>query len=115
MREIDKLLAEKVMGWESYNWPVRQGDGYWSPTTDIIAAWNVLEKVMEQGALFRFDVSQLRSTENNKPFAQASIWTATDDDAGIPVLIARGQAESVPMAICKAVLVLNELNNLTRI
>lgn len=70
-RELDAAVAEKVMGWKLYDyengryaktkadyvdaytndgwgWEGRSGDEYahqWSPSTDISAAWEVVERV----------------------------------------------------------------------
>lgn len=53
-REIDAEVAEKVMGWgHAHRWSdwtlkgrVMAGNS-WSPSTDIAAAWEVVEKVRE--------------------------------------------------------------------
>ena len=43
------LIAEQVMGWEPWMLPVglkRDGVSYpWCPSTDIVAAWEVVEKL----------------------------------------------------------------------
>lgn len=53
-RELDALVAEKVMGWEVWGFdgdpgPCRESsEGYiwsWRPSTDIKAAWEVVERL----------------------------------------------------------------------
>jgi hypothetical protein len=56
-REIDKLIAEKVMGWcqdPFGNWINPNGefchaDGMFIPTEDISAAWEVVEQLAQMG------------------------------------------------------------------
>lgn len=58
-RELDALIAEKVMGWtwkevegEQYLYPPRPGDvNIPHYSTDIAAAWQVVEKLAELGML----------------------------------------------------------------
>lgn len=45
-RELDTLIAEKVMGWTSIaDGHVVPYKGPWSPSTNIAHAWEVVEKV----------------------------------------------------------------------
>ena len=46
-RELDALVAEKVMGWVPG--AGFANDTYWSFSTDIAAAWQVIEKMLNDG------------------------------------------------------------------
>ncbi|MDP4158201.1 MAG: hypothetical protein Q8911_00355 [Bacillota bacterium] len=55
-RELDALVAEKVMEWELWNnqWSDKEKNliapsDLWSPSTDISAAWEVVKKLTELG------------------------------------------------------------------
>lgn len=63
-RELDALVAEKVMGWradgigdDGYFWKGAGSDGWhsdnWKPSTDIAAAWAVVEKMATAEDEFR--------------------------------------------------------------
>jgi hypothetical protein len=94
-RELDALVAEKVMGWDRRLWA---GRFYWSgpysdrerfsPSMDIAAAWEVVERVwQEEWVLRRFLGS----------------WQILDGD---PLDNHRvlASAETAPLAICRAAL-----------
>jgi hypothetical protein len=74
-RELDALVAEKVMGWANstvggilHVWTTTEKDGLlfchhpidqWSPSTDIAAAWEVVEKLKDanlDAGCFDFDL-----------------------------------------------------------
>ena len=110
-RELDALIAEKVMGWkathkdERHLWfnegkpspPTRFcaeedfGDNpfWWSPSRSIADAWLVVEKLGK-----RFDVSRCRAYQEIEAwFWEASFHNGPD-----------AQAATVPLAICLAAL-----------
>ena len=44
--ELDRLIAEKVMGWPADEWHQSCNDcTKWSPSTNIAHAWEVVEKL----------------------------------------------------------------------
>lgn len=107
LREIDALVATKVMGWHMSNagtiWLMSDGkytgwdsknlgdDGWhWNPTEDITAAWQVVEKMRDRGWLV-----ELSGHENK-------LWEADLDKDDEPTHWA--QHESVSTAICIAAL-----------
>lgn len=52
LRQIDALVAEKVMGW---------GDNPWQPffpSTDIAHAWQVLERLKDKGYIFGIGIDE---------------------------------------------------------
>lgn len=79
-REIDKLIAEKVMGWET------EPFGPFFPSTNIQDAWSVVEKL-------NFDVKVTKYKDSGY---QCHVF--------IPSNVQMVFAESAPMAICKAAL-----------
>lgn len=105
-RELDALLAEKVMGWkpskdgrywdgpdasrhrEDGPW-LDAGESVWSPSQDIVAAWEVLEKVQEIGSLQNFGGFGWR----------CEIHTTTPGYHDCA-----GEADTAPLAICRAAL-----------
>lgn len=108
-REIDALVAEKVMGWSRYHdgaWltaeelPDHGGfriiSGSWSPSTDIAAAWQVVERM-------RFLGWRMCSYVN--PDETAAIRYCVDYH--LPYRPTAGYChnnESMPAAICLAAL-----------
>lgn len=113
-RELDALIAEKVMGW-SYK-PYYNGGGEWVKdgrkvafggfdggslprySTDIAAAWLVVEK-MGNWHGFDFLVQMLQPRGSNTYEAG---WYEQDYDGFQPR--ATGDADTVPLAICLAAL-----------
>jgi len=115
-RELDALVAEKVMGWTvcrdascggceatvllmEDGWRVRapldQGGwplGWWTPSTDIAAAWEVVEKLRVLG----FNVSV--SCAHGMRTWDVRGWKA--DNTGRFI----AHAETAPLAICLAAL-----------
>lgn len=107
--EIDALVAERVMGWTFGCTPDPEGDwaswneprpddptrqrevkcAGWSPSTDIAAAWEVVEKM--------------------RPTHVGSLWTGIDEGHnacfGMYEYEERwAKADSMPLAICRAAL-----------
>jgi hypothetical protein len=66
-RELDALVAEMVMGWSPVSggwrtstgqirtWESVSGVPGFKPSTDIVAAWQVVERLREQGLLVNVD------------------------------------------------------------
>lgn len=99
-QEINKEIAEKVMGWKDGKHPHDDflnsgwGGGYvFSPSTDISDAWLVVEKMREKG--FWFDL-------NN---GEGDSWDANFEEKTLIAELhsVRGE-KSAPLAICKAAL-----------
>jgi len=115
-REMDALVAEKVMGWipkDNLYWKDNEGSfAGWAtefseysvkpfrPSTDIVAAWQVLEHLIATGeqrfeapALFKYPLAWLCVfyQKHEKPGEMAPAWI----DANAP---------TAPLAICRAAL-----------
>lgn len=109
LREIDRLIAEKVMGWE----PVYDdGDlisfvtefgtlffsdddeSEWSPTIDIADAWKVVEKIIEQ-----FGSYSLTKIKDGGHYCEVLYWNHGAFD-----VIAEAEAKTAELAICLAAL-----------
>jgi Phage ABA sandwich domain len=103
-RDLDSLIAEKVMRWKTwiadgtldecwetgdeYNPTIRKSQ--WRPSTDISAAWEVVEKMIANG----FDDVTLDYTDG---------WTAFFSDYDERAAKTR-TLPSAPLAICIAAL-----------
>jgi hypothetical protein len=100
-RERDALVAEKVMGWTKevnqfefggYVWMVSEGEFIlnddWQPSTDISAAWKVVEK---------FEGAQIHHAKTH-----VHLWSAEFFKNGES--IASGFSATAPEAICKTAL-----------
>lgn len=111
-RELDTLIAEKVMGWARWKgatlgwenppsffrtWELTSY-GSFQPSTDISAAWDVIEK-MEYNWSFVRDVGKCGSEyETIGNMLYRFIYTAP----GMPI---EGiVADTAPLAICRAAL-----------
>ena len=117
--ELNRLIGEKVMGWtgsyeENYNvrtWTWRDAEGehvtdWFCPSTDIAAAWLVVEKL---GVLWFVDVSCLPGdcSKNPNPKWEARIWDAEPCISGgigqVSGLVEhKARADAAPLAICRA-------------
>jgi hypothetical protein len=100
-RELDMLIAEKVMGYEYHptkrymapkNYRDRDGFRVWDEdiphySTDIAAAWEVVTKLAEEGKQIRI---------SNKAMGNNYWWSYIEEGAA--------QGESAPHAICLAAL-----------
>lgn len=92
-REIDRLIAEKVMGWEFSEgcWvtefgPLDDRDGEWTPSTFLYDAWAVVGK---------FEDVRLERNKSLTPSVRVDVWNPTKVTAF---------ADTVPRAICLAAL-----------
>ena len=121
--ELNAAVAEKVMGWKLYDyekgryaktkadyvdaytndgwgWEGRSGDEYahqWSPSTDIAAAWGVVEKMKADGWFFQLgDVIELPEW--------LSRFTSPFFPPGGPVQDASAMDKSAGRSICLAAL-----------
>lgn len=116
--ELDRLVAERVMGWhrEPYRnekfpriiaqWKDANGevmvseniDGSlgWSPSIDIVAAWEVVEVLYMRGMVP--EVYGVWFTRKKKWVAM--FWYDTKDGMNT----AKSEARSLPLAICRAAL-----------
>ena len=105
-REIDRLVAEKVMGWthlpnQAEFWyppgvhPLSNIYGHTVPSysTSISDAWLVVERMREMGYNFHASVS----AEGSKV---AATFLASND----PLPVSRWTLDSMPMSICLAAL-----------
>ena len=115
-REMDALIAEKVMGWRVHfrntAWWVKAedekeaivkkvgfacGNDRFMPSTDIAAAWKVAEKVGE-----KYDCVIFRDRDTDKkPYCQFVYCDNGDEDTFEEYI---AEAETVPLAICRAAL-----------
>jgi Phage ABA sandwich domain len=87
LREIDRLVAEKVMGWEAGKYAY----GSWFPTTNIADAWKVVEKLSKDG--FEFQVWREKNGKYNVEFAKDFFY-----------VFGFAESETAPLAICLAAL-----------
>ena len=98
-REMDALIAEKVMGFEvigdgkvvlfkdnDYAYLVPDLGGQWSPSADISAAWQVVEKFAY------YKIERLGKMHN--------VYIENDDNIRTGI----SQEESLSLAICRAAL-----------
>lgn len=103
LREIDALIAEKVMGWHSVGGAGWHGPDVgctsavgFRPSTDMASAWQVVENLCaDHAATFEMD---RQGTSNY--YAAFGWWDKEADyfECGY------AESESAPMAICLAAL-----------
>lgn len=89
-RELDALVAEKVLGWKRFPLDPPECLEY---STDISAAWKVFEQ---------FKLSQLVRAQLQRAFDEhvCHFWEYSNGD----VRIHEGRSNSMPHAICLAAL-----------
>ncbi|ONK21212.1 hypothetical protein BLX87_23065 [Bacillus sp. VT-16-64] len=105
--EIDRLIAEKVMGWEFYedgeSWTTENGDhlffsacdaNEWAPSSDISDAWLVVEKLKNKKTYLNICPEKERCT----------VDTWYEDDNGYYLPYTSVEAKTAPLAICLAAL-----------
>ena len=112
-RELDRLVAQKVMGWVWYDGAGTAGPSYWmdtsgefgefahlaefEPSTDIAAAWEVVEKLHEQ-----YTVSIRLSYVDRHVYCDIIGKCITGDP--VPHIIAISRERVAPLAICMVAL-----------
>ena len=92
-RELDALVAEKVMGWDHYPSKHEIVPAY---STDIAAAWEVVEKM-------RSDDWWAQIAQDNTDIWDAKLWRG-EPDRWFPTMETYGNAPTAPLAICRATL-----------
>jgi len=141
--ELDRLVAEKVMGWiepadaemprvwlrweegeKRYVWagwwieePPKDEDGNipsawllagnkkWSPSTDIAAAWEVVERLS----------SRCFIQIHNQVASFMPLWNVSFESREDMKFLGSANAETVPLAICRAALAVMEHNKKERV
>jgi len=108
-RELDTLVAERVMGWspprkpDQYTWQAPSGwrggvEQIPAYSTSIAAAWEVVDKLAESGKLCCLTIDKLGFPgEEWRVFFQ---WDVSDDRMEMPY----ADAPTAPHAICLAAL-----------
>ncbi len=99
-RELDALVAEKVMGWELKGgvwWdrearPALREDKYWHPSTSIADTWLVVEEMRRQGFSMEY------CEDPGEPYR---VWFQVSDDV---LTCGRGISDTATEAICRAAL-----------
>jgi len=108
-RELDALVAEKVMGWKKvkwlgdYDWRDKDGEQpytvrAWNPSTDIAAAWQVVEKIQERQGRDRFIIYLSSYWGTNSWVYKCEFIMETVNKS------VDGFADTAPLAICLAAL-----------
>jgi hypothetical protein len=111
-RELDTLVAEKVMGWTKWRSPVvPRGSAepdcwltndrtsptfkiaHWSPSTDIACAWQVVERMRDRGFALELHYEFGCSIQWVADFSNDG-WSSTGEQLG----------DTAPLAICRAAL-----------
>ncbi|PLR93213.1 BC1872 family protein [Bacillus sp. T33-2] len=87
-KEIDRLVAEKVMGWDDVWQP-------FFPSTEIKDAWLVVEKMKDMGLFFNV-CPELDA-------CHVDIWVQSDRHQGLNPYRTVHE-KTAPLAICKAAL-----------
>lgn len=117
-RELDALIAEKVMEWEIHPHQTHyinrnDGDtrfiicGEFMPSTDIGAAWQVVEKMAELCKHGPYEPEFIEVIcYGDKTAYCGKIWAHHDGD--IPIIDASGN--TVPLAVCRAALLAVEVH-----
>jgi len=104
-RELDALVAEKVMEWKKWHWPLDTfkwvsqdpsidtvyADDGWSPSISIADAWMVVEKMKEIDRHFIL-------------WTWSNIAQVIDSEIDGKDYYADEKAEEIPEAICLAAL-----------
>jgi len=119
--ELDRLIAERVMGWEEgveffrrNGWIIVNGRRIpnraagteldWSPSTDIAAAWEVVKKMLGSGW-----GCEIYSPNNPCALEDIDKWVVVF--AKSELFDYRAKASSAPLAICRAALLAMETND----
>jgi len=116
--ELDALIAVEVMGWsvdkhgtvwrdEQHKYPDRLPYFQWSPSTDISAAWEVVDVILGKG--FSVFVSALHSGNLQGCLIEGACAKPMKPEDNVlniyrNMIVAKTQTETVPHAICLAAL-----------
>ena len=113
-REMDTLVAEKIMGWERGNisalpqgdipvWHTGEGKGWkthqsinWSPSTVINSAWEVVEKILEKPCSINVQTEFHSDGNHSSCFIHPYPRGTTN--------LIMGHGSTAPLAICRAAL-----------
>ena len=101
-RALDKLVAETVMGqvWQGGS-PVSNCDGQWPwpppYSTDISAAWKVVEHLLKENWFFDLAIRQ-------NPLTWRCVLIHDPSDLGPRPAATADECETAPLAICRAAL-----------
>lgn len=108
--ELDRLAAEKVMGWKdgdmaiNGDWHIDLNGNKWEPTRDIAQAWECLDKI-ENVAQYSISLSKQK---NLPTYAKCSIYMDAElKQFGIYVagiISFKDEGETIPIAIVRACL-----------
>ncbi len=90
--ELDRLIAEKVMGWDGASPPGWRAASY---STQLSVAWLVVEAMREKGWSVELDVYS-----DGAVLDQGCYWA----EFRIEMQGARTTAPTMPLAICRAAL-----------
>lgn len=112
-RDLDALVAEKVMGWKrnkfsaGLSWDTPSGYRTWEPSSfgsgfqpsvDIAVAWEVVEKIVTPTRCV--DVRSLFAKTGPDPW-ECFVYDEMQDGDGVDVSV---EAQTAPLAICLAAL-----------
>lgn len=108
--ELDRLIAENVMGW--YKLPTMwckgansyAAESNWSPSTDIAAAWEVVEKLDTGPRHAWFMILERRISVNTFPRMFRCRFTNGITAPAYAVEQVQAWADQAPLAICLAAL-----------
>lgn len=93
--EMDRLVAEKVMGWDPSEWHQGQDCRRWKPSNDIAHAWEVVEKMEATMRHFSLFYCETRC----EWLCRLDKCRCVEEDARI-----KAWGEAAPLAICRAAL-----------
>ena len=107
-REMDALIAEKVMGWEIWNcqWSDKKTELLicnaidFEPSTDIAAAWEVVEKIKDTNMdSYKYGANSFELSRN-RPMQPSRLYACrfNSNNNGY------SYAETASLAICRAAL-----------
>ena len=113
-RELDALVAEKVMGWTlvtdivkncSGQWFDSNGGGTrsehgWHPDTSISDAWLVVEEMRKRGFGVNIVSPNVDTTSQPRP-TDWIVWVEREDGVSS---VASWRCDSAPEALCRAAL-----------
>lgn len=97
LRKIDAKIAEHVMGWNLEDIAIRINRfEVFHPSTNIAAAWEVVEKMREDLFFFALQNLTIQTTLNNKNIA---VFIPDGPSRNLKFV---ADAETMPLAVCLA-------------